>query len=98
MGTSAGGEGTDANCDLVAETLHSYNSSIKVKCVSDSGSIYPLNTHTEDCDPQEVILSFFEAWGGEADRSCKYEHPDGIAGCVRLPLTSRSYSISIFSV
>ena len=84
MGTSAGAEGTDANCDFVAETLHSYNPSIKVKCVSDSGSIYPLNTHTDDCDPQQFILSFTEAWGGELDRSCQVEHPDGKAGCVRF--------------
>ena len=86
IGTSAGAEGTDANCDFLAETLHSYNSSIKVKCISDSGSIYPLNTHTEGCNPQELILSFFNAWGGEADRSCANEHPDGVAGCVRYPL------------
>jgi len=82
MGVSAGAEGTDANCDLVAETLHSHNPSISVKCISDSGSIYPLNTHTEDCDPQQVILSFIEAWGGQLDRSCQNEHPDGQAGCV----------------
>jgi len=84
MGSSAGAEGTDANCDLVAETLHYYNPSMKVKCVSDSGSIYPLNTHTEDCDPQQLIFSFTEAWGGELDTSCQNEHPDGKAGCVSV--------------
>ena len=90
MGVSAGAEGTDANCDMVAETLHSYNPSISVKCVSDSGSIYPLNTHTEDCDPQQVILSFIEAWGGQLDSSCQNEHPDGQAGCVRFLIISWS--------
>ena len=83
MGSSAGAEGTDANCDRLAEALHAYNTSIKVKCISDSGSLYPLHTHTEECDPQQVILSFSEAWGGVTDRSCEYEHPDGKAGCVR---------------
>ena len=83
MGSSAGGEGTDANCDFVADTLHSVNPNIKVKCISDSGSIYPLNTHSEDCDPKEVLLSFFETWEGVSDESCLEQHPDGKAGCLR---------------
>ena len=45
MGFSAGAFGTEANCDLVADTLHSVNPDIGVKCIIDSGSIYPLNTH-----------------------------------------------------
>ena len=46
-GVSAGGLGVDANCDLLADSLHSFNPNIKVKCISDSGSLFPLNTHTE---------------------------------------------------
>ena len=46
-GVSAGGLGVDANCDLLADSLHSFNPDIKVKCISDSGSLFPLNTHTE---------------------------------------------------
>ena len=83
MGVSAGGEGTDANCDFLADKLHAVNPDVKVKCISDSGSIYPLNTHTEGCDPQQLILSFFEAWDGVSDESCLQQHPDGKAGCVR---------------
>ena len=55
MGFSAGAFGTEANCDLVADSLHSVNPDIGVKCIIDSGSIYPLNTHRcHTCHPQCV--------------------------------------------
>ena len=83
MGTSAGGIGTDANCDLVAETLHAVNPVTRVRCISDSGTLYPLHTHTQECDPQDIWLGFFNAWDGVSDESCMAEHPDGPRGCVR---------------
>ena len=92
MGTSAGGIGTDANCDLVAETLHAVNPVTRVRCISDSGTLYPLHTHTEECDPQEVWLGFFNAWAGVSDESCMAEHPDGPRGCVRSVLRKVSMS------
>ena len=44
-GFSAGAFGTEANCDLLADSLHAINPDIGVRCIVDSGSIYPLNTH-----------------------------------------------------
>ena len=44
-GFSAGAFGTEANCDLLADSLHAINPDIRVRCIVDSGSIYPLNTH-----------------------------------------------------
>ena len=98
MGFSAGAFGTEANCDLVADTLHSVNPDIGVKCIIDSGSIYPLNTHrcltchrihiispipSEECDPREVWLGWMEAWQKLGDESCTLQHPAGPIGCVR---------------
>ena len=83
MGTSAGGIGTDANCDLVAETLHAVNPVTRVRCISDSGTLYPLHTHTPGCDPQLTLFGFFKSWHGISDESCMAEHPDGQLGCVR---------------
>ena len=54
-----------------------------MKCISDSGTIYPLHTHTLGCDPQLTLLGFFKAWHGISDESCMAEHPDGQLGCVR---------------
>ena len=44
-GFSAGAFGTEANCDLLADSLHAIKPDIGVRCIVDSGSIYPLNTH-----------------------------------------------------
>ena len=32
MGVSAGGIGTEANCDMMADRLHAVNTDIKVQC------------------------------------------------------------------
>ena len=32
MGVSAGGIGTEANCDMMADSLHAVNPDIKVQC------------------------------------------------------------------
>ena len=73
MGVSAGGIGTEANCDFVADTLHGVNPQIRVKCVADSGSIYPLHTHTEGCYPNVLLYGALLAWGGITDESCMAE-------------------------
>ena len=73
MGVSAGGIGAEANCDWVAETLHSVNPGIMFKCISDSGSIYPLHTHTPGCYPQLLLYAAFLAWDGVSDQSCMAE-------------------------
>ena len=59
MGNSAGGIGTEANCDLFADTLHSFNQEIKFKCVVDSGTLYPLQTHTPGCNPHLLLYTAF---------------------------------------
>ena len=59
MGNSAGGIGTEANCDLFADTLHNFNQEIKVKCVVDSGTLYPLKTHTPGCNPHVLLYTAF---------------------------------------
>ena len=33
LGVSAGAIGTEANCDMVADTLHAINPDIKVTCI-----------------------------------------------------------------
>ena len=38
IGLSTGAIGTESNCDMLADMLHRYNSDIKVKCISDSGT------------------------------------------------------------
>ena len=70
MGGSAGAIGTEANCDFVAEQLQAVNPSIEVLCVSDSGSLYPLHSHTELCYPGLLELACYEMWGGRLDQSC----------------------------
>ena len=82
MGLSAGAIGTEANCDLVAETLHAANPGLRVKCVSDSGTLYPLHTHSPGCSPQLLFYLAYSIWDGVSDESCLAAHPDGLA-CVR---------------
>ena len=84
VGSSAGGIGTDANCDSLAEVLHDINPAIMVKCIADSGSIYPLNTHTEDCDPKLFLYNALLAWDGVTDASCMAETDH--SNCIRLYL------------
>ena len=70
MGGSAGAIGTEANCDFVAEELQALNPSIEVKCVSDSGSLYPLHTHSDLCYPNILEFACYEMWTSRLDRSC----------------------------
>jgi len=87
MGSSAGGIGTDANCDRVADTLHSINPDILIKCIADSGSIYPLNTHTEGCYPKLFLYDALLAWNGVTDESCmaETEHSNCISATTAWP-------------
>ena len=73
MGGSAGAIGTEANCDFVAEQLHAVNPSIEVLCVSDSGSLYPLHTHTNLCYPDLLELACYAMWSSRLDQSCLEE-------------------------
>ena len=73
MGNSAGGIGTEANCDWFAEELHKINPGILIKCIADSGSIYPLSTHTEGCYPKYLLYAALLAWNGVTDESCMAE-------------------------
>ena len=70
MGGSAGAIGTEANCDFVAEQLHAVNANIEVLCVSDSGSLYPLHTHSNLCYPDLLELACYEMWASRLDQSC----------------------------
>ena len=78
MGGSAGAMGTEANCDYFAEELHKRNASIDVRCISDSGSMYPYNTHTAFCSPHLLEYAAYEVWNAISDASCMAEHPDGL--------------------
>jgi len=79
MGGSAGGIGTEANCDYFAEELHKKNVSIDVRCISDSGSLYPYDTHTPFCYPDLLEYAANEVWDSISDTSCLAEHPTGLA-------------------
>lgn len=85
MGGSAGAIGTEANCDFFAEELHKINPDIDVKCISDSGSIYPYHTHTEFCDPHLLEFACFEVWDSIADQSCIEANPFGY-NCIRFEI------------
>ena len=52
-----------------------------MKCVSDNGTIYPLNTHS-GCSPHETFWVYYWMWGAVFDQSCMEAHPDGL-DCVR---------------
>ena len=49
--------------------------------MSDSGTIYPLNTHS-GCSPHETFWVYYWMWGAVFDQSCMEAHPDGL-DCVR---------------
>jgi len=78
MGGSAGAMGTEANCDFFAESLHVMNPDIDVRCISDSGSLYPYHTHTPFCSPHLLEYAAFKVWDAVSDASCMAEHPDGL--------------------
>ena len=79
MGGSAGAIGTEANCDYFADELHKFNSSIDVRCISDSGSLYPYDTHTPFCSPHLLEYACFEVWNAISDLSCMEANPNGLA-------------------
>ena len=35
--------------------LHDVSPTIDVRCISDSGTMYPWNVHTDGCDPFAVV-------------------------------------------
>ena len=82
MGGSAGAIGTEANCDYFAETLHRHNPHTDVKCISDSGSLYPYHTHTPLCPPHLLEFACFELWKSVSDQSCMESNPGGY-NCIR---------------
>ena len=61
------------------------NQDIDVKCISDSGSIYPYNTHTVFCDPHLLEFACFEIWDSIADQSCIEANPLGY-NCIRFEI------------
>ena len=73
-GVSAGGLGVDANCDLLADSLHSYNPDIKVKCISDSGSLYPLNTHSPVLKSLIMLMLIMHYRAVCLNTPCLWEH------------------------
>lgn len=77
LGSSAGAFGTEANCDYFADVLHQKNASIDVRCVSDSGTLYPYDTHTNFCSTHLLEYAAYEIWNSITDASCKAAHPDG---------------------
>lgn len=82
IGCSAGAIGTEVNCDYFADELHRINADIDVKCISDSGSMYPYNTHSDLCYPDLLEFSSFEIWNSVLDKSCLEENPLGY-NCIR---------------
>lgn len=56
IGTSAGGAGTEYNCDYLAEELKKVNSNIDVKCVADSSTLHPPNTFKQNCRAEEAVF------------------------------------------
>ena len=34
--------------------LHEYNPELDVRCISDSGTMYPYQVHTDNCDPHSL--------------------------------------------
>ena len=34
--------------------LHEYNPGLDVRCISDSGTMYPYQVHTDNCDPHSL--------------------------------------------
>ena len=56
IGTSAGGAGTEYNCDYLAEELKKVNSNIDVKCVADSSTLHPPNTFKKNCRAEETVF------------------------------------------
>merc|ERR1712012_234855 len=88
MGSSAGGIGTDANCDRVADTLHSINPDILSKCIS-ATTAWPyletpmLTLHSSTDTPirfcYEDNPEFWQSWKdelGDIGREIAAARPD----------------------
>jgi len=90
MGGSAGAMGTEANCDLLAERLHSERPDMDVRCISDSGTLYPFQDHTDFCYPQLLEYAAFEIWNAISDESCAEADPTGLS-CISVG-TAYNYS------
>jgi len=90
MGGSAGAMGTEANCDLFAERLHEEKPDMDVRCISDSGSLYPYTDHTDFCYPQLLEYAAFEIWNAISDETCHEADPTGLS-CISVG-TAYNYS------
>ena len=40
--------------------LHAHNPDLDVRCITDSGSMYPYSVHTHNCDPHLIEYAAFE--------------------------------------
>lgn len=77
MGGSAGAIGTEANCDYFAGELKMINPDLDVRCISDSGSLYPYDVHTPFCYPQLLEYAAFQIWDSISDESCETANTGG---------------------
>ena len=39
--------------------LHAHNPDLDVRCITDSGSMYPYSVHTHNCDPHLIEYAAF---------------------------------------
>ena len=40
--------------------LHEHNADLDIRCISDSGSMYPYSVHTKYCDPHLLEYAAYE--------------------------------------
>ena len=40
---------------VCTDILHAASPTIDVRCISDSGTMYPWNVHTDGCDPYALM-------------------------------------------
>jgi len=82
MGGSAGAIGTESNCDAFAARLHEFNPGQDVRCISDSGTLYPYSVHTKNCFPDLLEYAAYQVWAAKSDESCEADNP------IKLPCIS----------
>jgi len=88
VGTSAGAMGVERNCDWMADQLRGTKPNMNIKCIIDSGTLYPMNTYYDYCFENSIDVSERQAyWEADLDESCMKDSPDPDA-CTSL---SRSY-------
>ena len=52
---------------IPADRLHSERPDMDVRCISDSGTLYPFQDHTDFCFPQLLEYAAFEVSGHQAN-------------------------------